>query len=155
MDFKHHFRFRDAQGEGLTMPMIAVALKFVAEYKVIKKQIAKALKAELTEKAKLVLAEAKGMVPKSAGSSGPDHPFHSHRGVARKLLKYKVSKSGRSAFVGFKREKAKEDKKTGKKIKPMRVLPNVLEHGSRRMAPRPVLEPALERVKSHPWRTML
>ncbi len=153
MDFSHHPGIRDPEGEGLTV--LSIKLNFKAAYHELGKQVRKVLRSELEEKAKAVLAEARAMVTKGPGASAPGHPFRSHRGVAKRLLKYKVSKSGRDAFVGFKRETAKEDKKTGKKIKPQRVLPNILEHGSRRMAPRPVLEPALERVKDHPWRSML
>jgi hypothetical protein len=135
------------------MPFFAVALKFKAAYSAIRKQAAMALRKELDARAQEVLDEARASIVKGGGSSSPGHPFHSQRGATKRLLKKRVGR--RTAFVGFGRGKATVDKRTGKKIRPARAVPNILEHGSRRMAPRPVLEPALERVKDHPFRSML
>jgi len=131
------------------MPLIAFALEFKEAYDQIQKEVDRVTRRELREKAKAVLAEARRSIEKGAGHSSPGSPFKSKTGATKKLLGMTVSK--RTAFVGFRREKAKTDKKTGKKLRPARAVPNILEHGSRKMDPRPVLEPALERVKSHPF----
>ena len=134
------------------MPLIAVALKYVEMSRKLRAQVRKALRSEMAGKAKAVLAEARAMITRG-GVSAPGHPFKSQSGATKRLLGMTVT--GNNAYVGFRRGKVTVDKKTGKKIRPARAVPNILEHGSRRMAPRPVLEPALERVKGHPWRSLL
>lgn len=135
------------------MPLVAVAVRFKASYDEINREIDRAIKRELTAKAKEVLTEARASIRSSKQHSSPGHPFASRTGATKRLLGMKVGK--RTAFVGFKREKPTRDKKTGRDVKPARVVPNILEHGSRRMAARPVLEPALERVRNSPWRGTL
>lgn len=139
------------------MPLGAIVLKaqlrFVEEFQAIDAAAFRAMRREMREKAILVTRTAKRMVPKRAGSSPEGQPFHSHRGVAKKLLGYKLGHH--TAFVGFRKGKGAIDKATGRRKAPERILPNVLEHGARHMKARPVLEPALERAKDSPFRARL
>jgi len=135
------------------MPMIAIAFRFKAAYDQLQRAADRALRRELRARAKKVKTAAKASITKSPQSSAPGHPFKSKSGATKRLLGAKVSK--RTAFVGFRKGKAKRDKKTGKKIRPARAVPNILEHGSREVAARPVLEPALERTKRSPFRSRL
>jgi hypothetical protein len=153
------------------MPLIAFALQFKAAYDQIQKEVDRVTRRELREKAKAVLGEARSIWRKSGSpissltnvgkrdahgrflkatrvtSQGGEAPV-SRRGVTKKLLGMRIGK--RSAFVGYRKGKAGKNQKGA-----ARAVPNILEHGSRKMDPRPVLEPALERVKSHPFKGVL
>ena len=135
------------------MPLaVTFAYKFVSDDGPLRRLADKALKRELRSKAAEVLQEARASIHKG-GRSAPGHPFTSQSGATKRLLGMRVGK--RTAFVGFRADMRPAEQKGGKGKRQVRVVPNILEHGSRRMAPRPVLEPALERVKSHPWKGKL
>jgi len=133
------------------MPLIALALQFEAMYEKIEKEIGRVQRRELMERAKQMMAAVKASIkPKSAGRSAPGSPFRSHTGNAKRSLRYKVGMKGDGnayALLGYTRPNGSH----------AHLLETTGRNRGRRgkMAPRPTLEPALERNARSPFRARL
>lgn len=131
--------------------MLAIRYAYQQYDRQLKREAAKALRSSLKAKAVDVLEAAKDLIGgKSEVPSSPGSPFISKTGRTKRSLGMKVGK--RTAYVGFRAVKARS-RKSGKAV--MRSHANILEHGARHMAARPVLEPALERARKSPFRGLL
>ena len=149
------------------MPLIAVAVRIKMATRELRRQVDKAMKSELKSKAQEVQREAKASIRGKGGApSTAGQPFKSYTGRARASIKTKIGRSARTTYVGFtpvpqvqsrgvKGRRIKViDTKTGR-AKTVQYA-NILEHGAKHMEPRPVLEPAVERVASRGlWKSRL
>jgi hypothetical protein len=88
----------------------------------------RAKRRNLRRQSRDVHRRAKRLIKRRKSASLPGDPFHSKSGNARRSLRYKVGRS--TAWIGGTMPKGAH-------------LP-LLKHGTKRMEPRPVLEPALE-----------
>lgn len=140
------------------MPLVAMYL-YRSLDGALRKEAGKVLKSALKTRALQLRNVARSLIGKRGAGSAPGQPFSSFTGRARASLKIKVGQTAASTFVGFtpvrrlvtRSRKGKRVWATGKT-----GYANLLEHGTRRMAARPVLQPALEQVKTgSPFRGLI
>lgn len=115
------------------MPIVAIAIDFALDLRLrkLRQDIRKSRQMWLKASAKLVHKEAKSSIRKGRAVSKPGDPPIGKSGNLKKSIRYKVGRQ--DAWIG--------------PTWPLGAHGNILEGGSRQVAARPYMGPALERSR--------
>jgi len=115
----------------MALPFLAIKVAIDLKLKTLRKKVRRARKIWLKESAKEVQREAKQSIRKGRITSKPGDPPIGKKGDLKRSIRYKVGRQ--DAWIG--------------PTRPLGSHANILEQGTRRVAARPFMGPALERSR--------